>query len=570
MLNSLPREVLDEICRALSHPPFSTLRSEGRKRRQTLASLARTCCFLHEPAVCALWHTIHNIRILTRTLPEDLWPGSLLPDLVGAQSPFSRPPVQSDFARLKHYAHRIKHITYASTSLIALNILDALAIHFPPGTLLPNIRTLRCRWFTSMSSETYQLLLLQALVGPKLRSLHLICSVRAPSQAHPEPPGPDNLDCMRTLPRICPALSELTIRADLDSSAPHIAVLSDVIRGFQDLTSVVVRGIPLDFEAILHLATLRNLKTLHANPSDSIIKANYQSLISTSTGVQTYFPSLQMLHLNNRFLFLCTLLLTIVSSPVLDAVTFTTSPVFGFYCTSKDVTDLCVELSRHTSLTSITVAVHSMLTGACLDRTTFKPLLLLPNVRHLDINVGHMIAIDNAFLNDMALAWRKLVRLEFCVEHPCCDRDGYSPATTLLGLIPFALLCPELEVLGIPINTDMSTMPPNLLERCPGRGAVASNVYQLEVGLSIVNDPVPVAAFLSDLFPNLRRVYTAWTDDMEDAMDGDIGTPEEIRERWDEVALLVGSFRNVRRQERIWAAAHGKSQSDVAGTYTLQ
>lgn len=79
-----------------------------------------------------------------------------------------------------------------------------------------------------------------------------------------------------------------------------------------------------------------------------------------------------------------------------------------------------------------------------------------------------------------------------------------------------------------------------------------------------MRDPVPVAAFLSDVFPMLIEVLTALTDDMEGDMsedlDGDIGTPDEIRERWEEVMFLVGIFKEVRSQERRWKAAHGKGQ----------
>ncbi|KAM5537047.1 hypothetical protein V8D89_009193 [Ganoderma adspersum] len=297
--------------------------------------------------------------------------------------------------------------------------------------------------------------------------------------------------------------------------------------------------------------------------------------MSTSSVVQPLFPSLRTLHLENRFLFPCTLLLKTVSSPVLDMVDINTCPVFGFYCTSEDVAELCTELSYHRSLTSITVAVHTMLTGACLDRQTFEPLLLLPNLETLDLDLAHELDIDNGFLMAMALAWPKLRRLEFCVDHPLWDSSAYAPSATLLGLVPFAVLCPDLGILGMPVDTDTShRIPPRLLERRPGLGApeAGSRVYHLNVGLSVVRDPVPVAAFLSDAFPKLIEVFTAWTDDMEGDMnedlDGDIGTPEEIRERWEEVVFLVGAFKEVRSQERRWKAVHGRGQPRLATVFT--
>lgn len=549
MLNLLPREVLYEVCNTLASRHSSTrsslLRGEPRQRRKALASLARTCRLFHEPAASALCSTAYNIHILIGTLPEDLWLEDALNDSGGLQpvrtswlfhndpsanlvlgKPFSRPPVQSDFARLKYYAQHIKHITYASTSLIAPHILDALATHFPAGTLLPNIRTLSCHWFMPRSSETYQLL--QTFIGPKLRSLHLISS---PASSDRRQPAADDLDCMRTVPSICPTLSQLSVQMEFQPTAQGITILSEVVRGFQDLTSFHVPGIPLDFKAISHLAKLQNLKTLYASLSDSITKDDYQSSISTSSVVQPPFPSLRTLHLENRFLFPCTLLLQTVFSPVLDMVDINTSSVFGFYCTSEDVAELCTELSYHPSLTSITVAVHTMLTGASLNRKTFEPLLLLPNLETLDLDLAHELDIDNGFLMAMAAAWPKLRRLEFCVDHPLWDSSPYAPSATLFGLVPFAVLCPHLRILGMPVDTNTTyRIPPRLLERRPGLGAPAagSHVYHLNVGLSVVRDPVPVAAFLSDVFPKLIEVFTAWTDDMEGDMsedlDGDIGS----------------------------------------------
>ncbi|KAI1798248.1 hypothetical protein LXA43DRAFT_979478 [Ganoderma leucocontextum] len=574
MLNSLPPEVLSAICHALG-PSTQVFRPHRRERLKTLASLARTSRLLHEPAVSAIWHTISHISVLLHTLPQDLWMESATtasdPEDEGytvtsfqMRLSCKRQTSQSDFARLKHYAHRIEHITPANTSLIASDVLDALAIHFPAGTLLPNIHTLS---YTSTPSEKYRWLPL--LIGPKLRSLRLVGP--APSQVDAEHPNAGPLDCLRVLsPRICPVLSELTTRMDLETNIPHINVISEVIRGFQDLTTVLVPGIPLDFLAIMHLARLRNLNTLHANPSEEIKQVDYQYLTSTSASGQVYFPNLRKINLKDRFLAFCTSLLKVVSSPVLDAVTFTTTQVFGFCCTSEDVSELCVELGRHTSLTSITVTVNSMLTGEHLNRKTFAPLLVLSNLSVLYMNITHTVDIDNAFLADMAHAWRKITQLELCVENPFWDMAFYHPVATLHGLVPFARLCPELEVLGIPVDADVSRIRRASLERRPVYSK--SGLCFLKVGLSVVRDPVPVAAFLSDVFPALTGVSSAWVDsmgeDMSEDMDGDIGTPEEIGARWDEVVRLMRRFRHVRGQERVWAAAHGKSQS-VAGTYSI-
>ncbi|KAM5537056.1 hypothetical protein V8D89_009202 [Ganoderma adspersum] len=580
MLTSLPPEVLDAICHALGRPFTPVLRSHPRQGLKTLASLARTSRLLHEPAVNAIWRTITNTSDILHTLPDDLWieTGIPVPDpddpgyvTFEMQLSFKRQTVQSDFTRLKHYAHRIQHITHANTYLITSDVLEALAIHFPPGSLFPNIQSLS---YTSTESEAYRLLPL--LIGPKLRSLRLIGP--APSQIDAEHPNADPLDCLRVLPHTCPLLSELTTRMDLKTNIPHVNVISGAIPGFQDLASVLVPGIPLDFPAIMHLAKLRNLKTLNAYLSPEITEEDYKYLTSTSTDNQVYFPSLRRINLKNRFLALCTSLLKVVSSPVLEAVTFTTVRVFGFLCTTEDVSELCAELSRYPTLTSIAVAVRSMLHGGPLTRATFAPLLALSSLTVLDVDIGHPINVDDAFLAEMAHAWRRITRLELCVQNPFWSTDGYDPAATLSGLVPFARLCPALEVLGVPVREDLSSLSHAALERRPFHadgvgglgGASESVVCELEVGLSVVRARwvAPVAAFLSDVFPELTGISTAWTDamgeDMSEDMDGDVGTPEEIRARWDEVARLARRFGNVRRQERNWVAVHGDAHGEWA------
>ncbi|CDO76159.1 hypothetical protein BN946_scf184740.g2 [Trametes cinnabarina] len=93
------------------------------------------------------------------------------------------------------------------------------------------------------------------------------------------------------------------------------------------------------------------------------------------------------------------------------------------------------------------------------------------------------------------------------------------PRATILGLLTFAWLSPRLSVLGVEFDTDLSKLPPartelRLMLGVP-RGA-------LQVGLSPIEDPVAVAAFLSDSFPSLADIVNGWDeiDCTEDELDG--------------------------------------------------
>ncbi|KAI1797196.1 hypothetical protein LXA43DRAFT_910382, partial [Ganoderma leucocontextum] len=553
-LSSLLHEVLNKVCHAILRPHWG----EGL---ETLTSLARTC----EPAVGAIWKTIPDISVIIYTLPQGLWLETHI-EITGDENlyrffrrrlSFQRPPVQSDFAKLKHYAHLIRHVTYPNTCFIPPDILSALAIHFPAGTLLPNIRTLVYRYLASPQSDPNQSL--PVLFGPKLRSLNLICS--APCQMDVERAGAKIFDCIRALPCMCPGLSALNVRMDPERKLPLITVVPDIIPSFQDLTHVLVNRIGLDFSAISHLARLQNLNTLNAYLFDEVTtQADVQSLASTSTSRPVYFPSLQEIWLTHRFLSLCTSLLKLVSSPDLDEVMFSTSKESGFNCTSEDVSELCLELSSHPSLTCIIVSVNSPVTGPRFDSTTFKPLLMLPHLSVVDIDIAHPIDIDGELIAYMAFIWRKLTRLSLCVARapsPLSQLDpvaAFYPAATLLDLVSFALWCPELQWIGLPVNTDLSRVV-DVLETRPGRGTALSEMF-LDVGLSAAHDPVPVAAFLSDLFPGLQGVRTAWRGVREEDMNADleryVGRRRNIVARWNEVAELVGDFTTVRKQERNW------------------
>ncbi|KAI1790176.1 hypothetical protein LXA43DRAFT_524093 [Ganoderma leucocontextum] len=186
--------------------------------------------------------------------------------------------VQSDFARLEHYAPHIKYITQAEVGLIAPDVLEALAIHSPAGILLPNIHTLEYRCFSFTQSETSQV-----LFGPKLASVCHMYSCSLPRQGDTEYSDADNLDCIRALPRICPVLSRRHSQ----------------LRGSHQCRS---HRYPIGLPAISHLGRLQNLKIFHTNPSYEIThwQTDFLTLTSTSTDGQAYFPSLRNMNFLSR------------------------------------------------------------------------------------------------------------------------------------------------------------------------------------------------------------------------------------------------------------------------------
>lgn len=138
----------------------------------------------------------------------------------------------------------------------------------------------------------------------------------------------------------------------------------------------------------------------------------------------------------------------------------------------------------------------------------------------------------------MANAWPKLT-------HLWLDPAGQWPIPsriTLEGLLPLAEKCTELCTLGISMNTTVS-IPRNGVAVRPGKGRVNYQLKALMVGNSHITSPNDIAVFLSDIFPNLKRI-DSWLECTRE---------EEIhRDRWNEVAKLIQYFTRVRMQERNW------------------
>ncbi|KAF9465372.1 hypothetical protein BDZ94DRAFT_1149054, partial [Collybia nuda] len=74
---------------------------------------------------------------------------------------------------------------------------------------------------------------------------------------------------------------------------------------------------------------------------------------------------------------------------------------------------------------------------------------------------------------------------------------------TLKGLIPLLAQCPLLKTLGIVID---ATVDDDTLQTRPGRGIYNTKITSLEVGSSRIQNPVNVAAFLSDILPCITNI----------------------------------------------------------------
>ena len=144
--------------------------------------------------------------------------------------------------------------------------------------------------------------------------------------------------------------------------------------------------------------------------------------------------------------------------------------------------------------------------------------------------------IDNVPTRDMANnAWPRLKSLQLYYFHDC------GPTKVIIFGVLSLSNCAYLE--SLEINLD-STIPDTDICRQPGGTFYNGSLSPLAVGKSTIKDPEAVAAFLSNVFPNLTDI---------EASGSEAGYPPEEgtdAEPWEQVLNNYLMLVKVGRQER--------------------
>ncbi|KAJ6577040.1 hypothetical protein DFH09DRAFT_1077980 [Mycena vulgaris] len=185
--------------------------------------------------------------------------------------------------------------------------------------------------------------------------------------------------------------------------------------------------------------------------------------------------------------------------------------------------------TAHVELETFTLADALDDDGIPMPAETIGPLLSLANLTVLRLYLHRPVDVDDALLKIMVADWPRLQTLEPLHE------DGVQVAkVTLTGLIPFATHCTELTECAFLVNTtsldEDSFLPPS--------GQYTSPVAKFHFGHSPISDALRIAAFLSDLFPQLHEIDTLY---------------HPLRAGWRDVNSSIAVFTELRRQEREFA-----------------
>ena len=182
--------------------------------------------------------------------------------------------------------------------------------------------------------------------------------------------------------------------------------------------------------------------------------------------------------------------------------------------------------------------------------SSITPLLHLSSLRELVIESWCDVYPSDIFLSRASQAWPDLRKLEL-TRISRFKRWGYGtlpdfqwqyrPRATLTGLMPLIRRCRHLVSLSLYVDADVLLPDPKTpaqYRALYGEWPSKSIVRCFDIGMSQTSQPVRVAAFLSDLCPDLEvlRCYSY----------------HALSEEWSEVMALLVQFRAIRSQERQW------------------
>ncbi|KZT74789.1 hypothetical protein DAEQUDRAFT_753522 [Daedalea quercina L-15889] len=524
-------ELLREICAILV---------SDHKSWHTLPALARTGKAFFEPAVNTLWRIIPSLSILFFLFPADAWTVEMGQRYWHTHRvSLRRALVPADFARFHIYAHRIKVFGDAWASpliglrkyMLSREALEALYNYRPTPCLLPDLRQVHaCQGVVPF---------LSVLLGSHVESVTMLvgCSVRIAED-------PRTLRMLSSIPRKCPRLSQLQVSCGSESKK-FMDATAGLCPALTKLVDFAMPYTPITAAVLDTLATSLRLKFLHIFVELDDGPQSCEALFAHSLAVPS-FTKLKELTINVENIEHATRFLACVSSSRLCAlhVNCRTPP------SAQEAEALFDALRSHPSrqsLYSLRVdAFHdpSMdMSTRWLTNETLRPLLEL-RLQLLTL-MGFLVDVDDSMLESMARAWPEL----HCLSMAEGERWGtaHPPRATILGIIPFIEHCPDIEVIGYRMQTDVFRSG----DVCrthgrPGRGVTTHRAIELNVGDSRIHDSIEVASFLSDVAPELCHISNMWRTrddlDYDEEMGPDMIAEEDMHYKWQEVRQYSEHF----------------------------
>ncbi|KAI9068347.1 hypothetical protein FKP32DRAFT_1642490 [Trametes sanguinea] len=523
----------------------------------------------------------------------------------------------------------IDHTTLSSPrfpipSYAAPSVYDVLAKLLQGRPLFPNMKSLRYMRPGSTPLSIFRSF--HILLGPQLQKVYISSSHNnlLPIGVRDNNDEDDKYSAglLSMLEEKAPALRKVSIilapSGNLVKSAlaPFVRCLTNA-----NLVSVqLVRDLPIDPESFFRLGALPRLRALTVDAKHSAWATDLASDLHHDNLNRSFFPSLRKLQILGSTLATPTKLLSYVSSPVLKELCIDASEDVP----RQELHPLFVAIaalpSGRSRLAALAVRIGVVARGDQpvadadpaarvrwahaddapdpIGEKTLEPLLGMAQLEDVTLHIPCPFDFDDHLLRRCASSWPEINRLILgdvyaISEYADLQNDPGAesaaneagkqgnagegdasfrpsfwrrPQASILTLEAFAMHCPKLVILGLEVVADLARLPRRLRERRPPPALERHPLNTLFVGLSPIDDPLCVAAFLSDWFPCLAEIHNSWEEVVSDEESSDSDEEDGILEqqhwsyeraarvRWERVETLVSQFIEIRSQERQWRA----------------
>ncbi|KAI0770006.1 hypothetical protein C8Q74DRAFT_1369240 [Fomes fomentarius] len=308
------------------------------------------------------------------------------------------------------------------------------------------------------------------------------------------------------------------------------------------LTSFSSGRMPITLASLLVLSRITTLRTLKTEATYGV----------TDTGhfPPNAFPALRTFVLATAATHVVSDLLHAITSASLNNLDIAIKVMMP----RDTVRDIFATLSeRYPHLNNLRFAFTDVLnwhTQDVIPVSHLEPLLNLHELVEVDMAVCP-VAVDDQLLRAISNSWRQLERLEMGVSY---GMPQEAASVSLLGLAYLSHGCKQLVMVGLPLDvSDLSRLPAGIAALPFALGMRSTSpLAWLHVGRSPIEDPVSVAAYMSDICPNVMTISTHAVISADAGEDVDDWVRESNRRllRWTGVQRLLEGFVRVRQQER--------------------
>ena len=302
--------------------------------------------------------------------------------------------------------------------------------------------------------------------------------------------------------------------ADMDAFQPSLVEALASLQNLRSLCLVANQAIKFEnLKALASLPCLQKLKIENPSPNSDFVTNAPLTADNEPPPPAHVFRALQRLKLKPYRLRDAPVVLSSFAFPSLEALSVDTKA----NSQSKHVYRIMRLASMrcsHDKLTNIWVGggeygeEYAENEIGAITTASLGHLCAFPNLTHVVVFSEMCIVPNDSFMERFALACPHLVCLTFYSSCAPMDSDWLDPQATLRSLVYLVQHCPQLDSVGMGIDTsDVDTLS------LPRKGCFNTRIQDIDVGKApLRGDPARVGAFLFALFPKITDFTDQFTD----------------------------------------------------------